>query len=583
MHGGRDLSRCLLRCTNVTALSRIDGDAPGGDLGCTTSRWAIIIRATADRALKTMKRDRKSLTALVEIDQYSEPAFVFDGTPVTRAEFSRKIDQAAAFLAAQGIGKGDVIAVWLVNRLEWIALLFAAGRLGAIVAAVNTRYRSAEVAHLLRLSGARLLFVEAAFRSIDFAAILAGIDKAAVPELEKLAVVGKGALSAPWPSVRFDAFERRYPPAPMVPEDVDAPVLLYTTSGTTRGPKLVAHSQATLAAHAFSVGKALALSPQAHSLLGILPFCGTFGLTGLLAFFAAGVTIHGLDAFEAAPALRILREKNVTHCFGSDEMFRRILALTDEPRPFPHAEVFGFAAFQPGWREFAAATEARGLPLFGLYGSSELQALFSIGRGDAPFADRIECGGWPMSPQASVRVRDTESGELAAPGVSGELEISAPSRFLGYFHNEQATAEAITADGFFRTGDIGRLRGDGSFIYETRAGDAMRLGGFLVSPGEIEDELKACAEVADAQVVAVDLDGQARCAAFVIAEPGASPKQEALVPRLRERLAGFKVPARIFFVDAFPVTDSANGVKIQRGKLRAMAMERIAAERSDAR
>jgi len=221
------------------------------------------------------------------------------------------------------------------------------------------------------------------------------------------------------------------------------------------------------------------------------------------------------------------------------------------------------------------------MPFHGLYGSSEVQALFSIGRSNV-FIDRIEAGGTPMSLEAIVRVRDTESGALAAPGVSGELEIKAPSQFVGYFHNPEATAAAMTADGFFRTGDIGRLRGDGSFIYETRAGDAMRLGGFLVAPGEIEDELKSCVGVRDAQVVAVDLKGQARCAAFIIADREAPPKTEALVARVRERLAAYKVPARIFFVDAFPVTESANGVKIQRSRLRAMAMERIAAEPSTA-
>lgn len=180
-----------------------------------------------------------------------------------------------------------------------------------------------------------------------------------------------------------------------------------------------------------------------------------------------------------------------------------------------------------------------------------------------------------MSTEAIVRVRDSETGALARPGISGELEIRAPSHFLGYFHNPEATREAFTSDGFFRTGDIGYLRDDGSFIYETRGGDAMRLGGFLVAPGEIEDELKACAGVADAQVVAIEIDGQARCAAFIIAD-GEAPEPEPLLAQLRKRLAGYKVPARIFFIDAFPVTDSANGIKIQRGKLRAMAMERIA-------
>ncbi|SPP93541.1 AMP-binding protein [Bradyrhizobium vignae] len=524
-----------------------------------------------------MSADAFSLQSLIRIETAADPAFVFDGTLFSRVEFSAKVEQTAAWLAAQGIGKGDVVAVWLVNRVEWLALLFAAARLGAVVAAVNTRYRSAEVAHLLRVSGAKLMVVEAAFRSIDFAAILAGITKDEVPALQRLAVVGADAIPAHWPCVRFDAFEKPYPPAPPAQDDVDLPALLYTTSGTTKGPKLVAHSQRTLATHAASVARALQLDHRRHSLLAMLPFCGTFGMTSLLGFIAAGATIHVLDAFEAAPALKILSACRITHSFGSDEMFRRILALTDAPRPFPYLEVCGFAAFQPGWRELAVEAEARGMKLFGLYGSSEVQALFSIGRTGDAFADRIEGGGWPMSPDAKVRVRDVETGELAPQGVSGEIEISAPSRFLGYFNNPAATHEAITADGFFRTGDIGRLRGDGSFVYETRAGDAMRLGGFLVAPGEIEDELKSCTGVADAQVVAVDLRGRARCVAFVI-PAGDPPRQEALTAHLRERLAGYKVPARIYVVDAFPVTDSANGVKIQRARLRSMAMERIAAE-----
>ena len=309
----------------------------------------------------------------------------------------------------------------------------------------------------------------------------------------------------------------------------------------------------------------------------MLPFCGTFGMTSLLGFIAAGATIHVLDAFEAASAskssasTRSRTPSAPTRCSAASSR------STDAPRPFPHLEVCGFAAFQPGWRELAAEAEARGMPLFGLYGSSEVQALFSIARPGDAFADRIEGGGWPMSPDAKVRVRDTETGELAAQGVSGEIEISAPSRFLGYFNNPDATRDAITADGFFRTGDIGRLRGDGAFVYETRAGDAMRLGGFLVAPGEIEDELKVLRRRSRRPGRRGRSEGSG--ALRRLCDPGRQPpQQEMLIARLRERLAGYKVPARIYVVDAFPVTDSANGVKIQRARLRAMAMERIAAE-----
>jgi len=515
------------------------------------------------------------LLALIDQGAPDDILFAFDGAAVTRADFQRKVEQTAGWLAIHGIGHGDVVAVWLVNRVEWLALFFAAARIGAVVAAVNTRYRAADVAHVVGLSQAKMLVLEPGFRSIDFPAILADLDPASVPALKKIAIVGEGDVRAHWPTARFDAFARDSRPPP-VHSTPDLPLLLFTTSGTTKGPKLVAHSQKTLARHARDIAQALKLGRN-KSLLAMLPFCGTFGMASLLGFLAGGARIHVMDAFDAAPALRILQAEKITHSFGSDEMFRRILALTDEPKPLPHAEILGFAAFQPGWRDFAAEAERRGLPLHGLYGSSEVQALFSVGRADVAFADRIECGGWPMCPEARVRIRDSETGELAPAGVSGEIEIEAPSRFLGYFRNPQATAEATTSDGFFRTGDIGRLRADGSFIYETRAGDAMRLGGFLVGPGEIEDELKACDGVADAQVVAIDVGTQARCAAFVIAKPGAVPRESDLIAHVKARLAGYKVPARIFFIDAFPVTDSANGVKIQRAKLRAMAMERIAA------
>lgn len=517
------------------------------------------------------------LRDILESGAPADAMFIFDDGPVTRGDFKRKVEQTAAWLTAHGIGVGDVIAVWLVNRVEWLSLLFAAARVGAIVAAVNTRYRAADVAHVVGLSGAKLLVLEPGFRSIDFPGILADVEPSSVPELRQVAIVGAGDIELNWRTVRFDAFQLDpKPPAPR--DDADAPVLLFTTSGTTKGPKLVAHSQNTLTSHAQNIARALGLSAQEHSLLAMLPFCGTFGMASLLAFVAAGAPIHVLDAFDAQPAFDALRRARITHSFGSDEMFRRILALTGEQRPFPHVRLFGFAAFQPGWREFAALAAARGLPLHGLYGSSEVQALFAIGRADVAFEDRIECGGWPMSPEAHVRVRDMETGELAETGTSGELEIAAPSRFLGYFKNPAATSEATTADGFFRTGDIGRMRADGSFVYETRAGDAMRLGGFLVGPSEIEDELKHCAGVADAQVVAVEIGGQARCAAFVIPQSGALLSADDLVSHVRARLANYKTPARIYFIEAFPVTDSANGVKIQRAKLRAMAMERIASE-----
>jgi fatty-acyl-CoA synthase len=191
-------------------------------------------------------------------------------------------------------------------------------------------------------------------------------------------------------------------------------------------------------------------------------------------------------------------------------------------------------------------------------------------------SERIEAGGRPAAgDEAQVRVRDLDSGELLPAGRSGEIEIRSPGNFSGYWNDPQASARAIGADGYFRTGDIGRLRADGTFVFEARRGDAIRLAGFLVSPLEIEDAVKRVAGVADVQVVGVEIAGQPRCVAFVIAQAGATLSDREIIAAVGKRLAPFKVPARVWFVERFPTTESANGVKVQRGKLREMALERL--------
>ena len=161
-----------------------------------------------------------------------------------------------------------------------------------------------------------------------------------------------------------------------------------------------------------------------------------------------------------------------------------------------------------------------------------------------------------------------------APEQSGVLEILATGNFSGYFNDPGATSAVVDQDGFFSTGDIGYLRTDGSFVYQTRQGDAIRLSGFLVNPSEIEDVLRGCPGVAEAQVIGADVGGVQSCVAFVIAGQDTDIDAEGIRAWLRNVIAPFKVPARVWFLDAFPVTESANGVKIQRAKLREMAAQR---------
>jgi fatty-acyl-CoA synthase len=526
-----------------------------------------------------------TLQTLLETRLVREPeatAFIAGDRRVSCVEFDSLASKAAAWLAAHGIGPGDRVAVWLVNRIEWLALLFGLARLGASLVAVNTRFRAAELEHVLRRSRPRMLVIQRGFRAIDFALVLEAADPRAAHAIEKVAVLDADAACPERilgkPAVRFDAFERNEP----VPRSLASPeaiAAMFTTSGTTRGPKLVMHTQRTIALHASRCAAAYGFSEKGACLLGALPLCGVFGLSSTLGAFAGGAPVVLMETFDGAAAASLARAHAATHVFGSDEMLRRMLeAAPPGPEPFPALRLFGFAAFGPGARALALEACARGVPVCGLYGSSEVHALFAAQPRELKPEERVAAGGRPASRDAQVRVRDVASGELLAPGASGELEIRAPTNFVGYFDDPAATAEAVGADGFFRTGDIGRLTGDGRFLFETRRGDAMRLAGFLVDPAEIEEVLRRDPAVAAAQVVAVEIGGETRPVAFVIPAAGRAPSEEAIIAGARAVMATYKVPARIWFVEEFPVTVSANGTKIQRGVLREMARTRLAAQ-----
>jgi fatty-acyl-CoA synthase len=181
-------------------------------------------------------------------------------------------------------------------------------------------------------------------------------------------------------------------------------------------------------------------------------------------------------------------------------------------------------------------------------------------------------GGLPVSPAARVRARDPESGALLPHGAQGELEFLAPgSRMAGYHGNPQATRDAFTDDGYYRSGDLGSSMADGRFVYLARIGDALRLGGFLVSPAEIESVVQEAPGIAACQVVGVPRADGLLPVAFVVLHPGAALDEAAAIAYVAARLARYKVPRRIFAVDAFPVTPGANATKIQKGKLREMA------------
>jgi fatty-acyl-CoA synthase len=467
--------------------------------------------------------------------------------------------------------------LWLLNGADYLAAIFACARIGALAIHINTRFREAEVGGLLRRTRAVALVIEWGFAPVNFPAIFAALpadDRAALCcVLAPQRVLNDATLAGlPVLALEGDA-------ADAGPDQAsgDAPCLTFTTSGTTSGPKLVLHDQQTIAGHAADVARRLALDAEDATLLGAVPFCGTFGNAAAMAAVAGGAHIVCLAQFDGAAAAALIRRHRITHLLGGDDMFGR-LAAASGGRPFDSLRFSGFAAFHSSAAASIAAAEAAGLKPRGLYGSSEVQALFSVAGGE----DRLRGGGVPVSEQARLAIRDPDSGAPLPRGASGELWIDAPSRFVEYLDNPSATARAIDADGVFRTGDLAHLAEPG-FIFEARIGDAMRLGGFLVSPEEIEAVIQAEPGVAGVQVVSASGGGGDPVpVAFVRPRAGALLQEATLRVSCLKQLARFKVPERIVVVEDFPIVESPNGAKVQKVRLREMAEALLREERERA-
>ncbi|MCY4065933.1 MAG: AMP-binding protein, partial [Rhodospirillaceae bacterium] len=479
----------------------------------------------------------------------------FRGRTVAIAELARQADDAARALRRLGVGRGDRIALWLPNCPEWFTLFIAAARIGAIAVMVNTRYRSAEVADIVGRSGAKALFLWPDFRGIDFPAILADIDPADVGSLAAVVSVfpaggeGHPAQLGGVPAMGFGEFtDRGAAPDLLLPGGDGLPeagVAIFTTSGTTDKPKFVLHSQQSATRHALDVIRAFGMTGDASPLLQTLPLCGVFGFCWAMAAIAAGRPLLLEESFSAETSDAAIRGRRIIHLIATDDMLHAMLDLDADRTALRSLRMAGFAAFSGDPGALMDRCEAHGVPLVGLYGMSEVMALFAAQPPDAPRGQRIRAAGRPVCPDTVVRVRDPETGALLGKGETGALEIRTPNRMLGYFGNPDATAEAIDDDGFLRTGDAGYLDETG-FVFLARMGDALRLGGFLVAPEEIMARIEEVAGVAASQVVGVTAGGKPRCAAFVIPEAGAAISEAAVIGHCRAGLAAYKAPVAVW-------------------------------------
>ena len=506
-------------------------------------------------------------------------ALIDRNTPITFSTLHARVDRLAAAFSRLGVTAGDRVAIWLPNCLAWVESFLACAHLGAVVLAINTRFRSQELATIIGRGRADWLLMWPDFKGIAFGDILVDVPPEALGHLRGIVTIDEAGDDRAARAIAACGIPV-HDYAPMLQETTPAPaphgnagVLCYTTSGTTSLPKFVLHDQRTLLHHGDIMQQAYGYDRDCR-ILASTPFCGAFGFSTLLGGLASGTTVVCEPVSDTASTLDQIRRHGITHTYANNESILRLLESSGSREDFRTCRLFGFASFSPASGDFLERAQQNGLELTGLYGSSELQALTAAQPrrdDDGDTSVRYLAGGTLIHAAARVRARDPQSGALLPHGESGELEISSPSLMTGYLDDRQATARAITADGFFRTGDLGYSVSDRQFVFQTRMGDSLRLSGFLVNPAEIEHTVEACDGIQACQVVGATHAGRIVPVAFVILRPGAIADPLGWAAYCKRIMAGFKVPVRFECIAEFPVVMSANSNKVQKTRLREIA------------
>jgi fatty-acyl-CoA synthase len=507
------------------------------------------------------------------------PAIVSGGRTLTFQDLVTRSRQAACGLRALGIRQGECVAIWLPNMPEWIEMALACGRVGATVVSTNSRFRSVELGDLLERTAATTLVFAPRF-DVRQAEILADVPATCTRALKTMIACGgiddrqRSYASQGKAIFRYEQLlEQGHVDGP--PVDPDERWVMFTTSGTTSRPKLVMHSHRTVARHSIDVARAHRFDftttvDVPHPISGVLGFTPTFGA------LAAGAAVVLQERFDAQRVAADLIRHRVTNVWTIDEGLVRLLDAVEGTPSFPDLRFAMFGALNGPPEDYVRRADARGLRCVGSYGMTEVHAGFTLQRIDGSPAERAPGGGFPINPDARIRVRDPETGRVLGPTETGDVELYTPSMMLGYFEDRAATQAAFTSDGYLRTGDSGFLLPDGSFRFVARTADTLKLRGFLVSPMEISSFVETHGAVSACQVVGATGHGSMTAVGFVVVRPGEAFDEAALVDHCRRGLASYKVPGRFFAVDAFPTTDGPNGPKVQRVKLREMAKALLA-------
>lgn len=483
-------------------------------------------------------------------------ALWFEGEAISYAELDRLSSQCAQALTAAGVKPGDRVGTIAKGNADFFVLWFGCLKVRACLTPVNWRLAPPEVAFILRDAGARLLVAGS-----DYAEMIEGLD---LPELATVVQFEPG--HARWPGFGdwIGAQAAADPRLEALPDD---DVIQLYTSGTTGLPTGVQLTETNYAACFEGATQVWAKFEPGDGVLVAMPLFHVAGANlGMLSLLQGARTVV-MREVDVGLMLRMIGEHRIRHAFMAPAIINMVLQHPAQGEADLSTLAFVYYGASPISEEVLTRAQARfGSDFMQLYGLTE-----TIGGGaflppadhDASLGKLRACG--KPSPGYEVRVR--LDGRDAAVDEVGEIEIRSAGIMKGYWNRPEATAEAIDAQGWFKSGDAGFFDADGYLFIHDRVKDMIVSGGENIYPAEVENALMGHPDVADAAVIGVPDErwGEA-VRAIIVLRPGAEPNPASIIAYCREQIAGYKAPKSVDFIAVLPRNPSG---KVLRRELRA--------------
>ena len=478
-------------------------------------------------------------------------AFIDAQGRISYGELKDRVERCASYLRRIGIGPGDVVTIQLPNRVAFPIAFFALELIGAVANKVNPDFRIRELDYILRFSGSKAFICPSNFKAFDYPGMARQL-RAAIPALTHVVISGE-AVGDEFNLERGIAESEPLPSSERAPMSADDVFRMAFTSGTTGNPKCVLHSFNTTLPAVRQINRDMLVTEKEVQLV-YLPVCLNWGYLCLLQAILSGSRAVLLERFSAKAALDLIQREGVTYIATAPAS---IVAMLNDPN-LSDSDVSSLRVVITGGASAAIETirdyQAR-MPghLIELYGMLETGFHTYTRFSDDPAKVNGTIGRVVSS--MGLKILD-EAGNEVPPAAVGEIAALGPSVHLGYHANAAANAEAFTTDGWFRTGDLGRIVDQaGNVEIVGRRKEIINRGGKKFFPREVEELLYTHPKVMHAAMVGVaDARLGERNCLCVIPKSGQAVTLAELVAHLKGQVADYKLPEELHIVDELPFT-----------------------------